>query len=45
MHIVFNKKIPFDITSKYEYKIINYNIRNKCNYRIINIKQIINFTQ
>ena len=33
MHNVFNKKLPIDITNKFEYKINNYNIRNKCNYR------------
>ena len=34
MHNVFNKKLPIDIINKFEYKINNYNIRNKCNYRI-----------
>ena len=34
MHNVFNKKIQIDITNKFENKINNYNIRNKCNYRI-----------
>ena len=38
MHNVFNTKLPIDITNKFENKINNYNIRNKCNYRISKYK-------
>ena len=44
MH-VFNKKLPIDITNKFEYKINNYNIRNNAIIEYLNIKKIIKFTQ